>query len=194
MSISERWQLWQVEYRRRKALDNRPALFAPSIVEAMAFAGRWLAGVSGIGVALSISAMLSSYTSLTSVDAEHICLASQFVSRTMREGRATALDFFIAGVLALIAASIPRLMWVRRNIKLHDLLREDTKPVHFSQWASSYSETKVFILCFVFQLTPLLYAIFSFFAGLGHAFGPHLLLSPEAIQSTWQEFKTACGH
>jgi hypothetical protein len=186
--------LWLVEYRRRKALDNRPALFAPSAVEGMAFFGRWLAGVSGIGVALSISAMFSSYTSLASVDAEHICVASQFVSRTMREGRATALDFITTGFLALIAASIPRAAWVSRNIKLHDLLREDTKPVRFSQWASSYSETKVVILCFVGQIIPLLIAVPFFRTGLDHAFGPHLLLSAEAIQSIWQGFKTACAH
>lgn len=194
MSISEWWQLRLVEYRRKKALDERPALFAPSFVEGTAFVGRWLAGASGICVALSISVMFSSYTSLTSVDAEHICLASQFVSHTMREGHATAIDFIRAGLLALIAASIPRAAWVLRNDKLHGLLREDTQPVRFSQWASSYSEKKVAILWVVGQFIPLMIAANSFLAGVDHALGPHLPLSSEAIQLVWQGFETACGH
>jgi hypothetical protein len=193
LSNKERWHKWLVDYRRRPAIDNRPALFTPSLVAVGAFVGRWLAGASGIGAALSVSAMFSSYTSLTSVDADHICIASQFVSRTMREGRTTALDFIVAGGLGLIAAMTPRIAWISHNISLHDLLQEDTKPVRFELWASAYSETKVFMIFGLFQLIPLLIAVNVFRAGLDHAFGPHMLLSAEAIQSMWRGFNGACG-
>jgi hypothetical protein len=193
LSITERWHKWLAEYPRRQAIDNRPSRFTSSLVAGGAFVGRWFAGASGIGAALAVSAMFSSYTSLTSVDADHICIASQFVSRTMREGRMTALDFIMAGGLGLIAAMTPRVAWISHNIKLHDLLLEDTKPVRFKQWASAYSETKVLIIFFLCQLFPLLIAVNVFRAGFDHAFGPHVLLSAEAIQSMWHRFNGACG-
>jgi hypothetical protein len=166
------------------------AWLVASSVEAMAYFGRWLAAACAVGTALSMSVMFSSYTSLTSVSPEQICVASQFVSRTMRGGRMTALDFMEAGLLALVAASFPKAASAWSNLKLP---RDDIKPVQFRDSTSTFSGARLTIFTVVFQLFPLLIGTGFFCAALHRVFGPNLPLSPEAIQSMWQEFKAACG-
>jgi hypothetical protein len=185
--LTQWWRERRERAQRRKALrDALPVGYEFLLFEVFVLLGRSFAGFNGIGMAISISVMGSSYTSLTSVNIDHICLASQFVSRTIQGGRTAAWQFFVGGLLAIVAAATPRAVWGWRNAK------EGTQPLPFSEWASGLSVTTVRLLFVFFQLTPLFVSFTLFLKGIGHAFG--LQLSPEAIQSMWHQFQLACGH
>lgn len=192
MSISERWRKWQADFKHRKMKVGKPNPHLLQIVEGGALVGRFLAGAHGVGLAVSLSAISSTYTSLASVDTDHICLASQFVSRTMREEHTAAIQFFCGGFLALVAATFPRVAWYWRSVQQYDLREEDTPPLSFQKWVSELSATHLFCLSGLFEFLPLGSSFYLFSLGLDHA--TNLRASPETIQSMWQGFKVVCSH
>jgi hypothetical protein len=200
LSISLWWQEWragaiqkrqerQAEIQRRIEADKRPARYAKPLVEGATTLGRFLAGANGVGLAASLTIIFSTYISLTSVDNEHICVASQFVSGIMQEGRLAAWDFFLGGLFAILAAGCSRFMWVKHNLVLHDSLSDLPAP-SFESWSSSYSESQLFLRSAVGQYIPIFVAFMFFLWGLGHGLG--LQVSSAGIQHNWQAYKAAC--
>jgi hypothetical protein len=186
------WNRYRTELKRRQAQDENPARFALSLAEGSALAGGIFAGAHGVGLAVSLSIMSSTYASLATVDMEHICVASRFVSSVVQEGRIAALQFFFGGVLAAVAASLPRAVWVLRNLHLRDRLEQNAASLPFEQWAAGYTEWNVTKKAVLFQVVPLSISCVLLLNGLVHALGLHA--SPESIQTLWQGFQATCGH
>ena len=201
MSISLRWQEWraaatqkrqkrQAQTQRQIEADKGPARYAKALVEGATTVGRFLVGANGVGFAASLTMYFSAYISLTSVDNEHICVASQFVSDVMQEGRLAAWDFFFGGIFALVAAGFSTGMWVRYNMALHDSVSDLPAP-SFESWISSYSEWGLFLRSAGWQWIPIVLASTLFLWGIGHGLG--LRVSYAGIQQNWQAYKVACG-
>jgi hypothetical protein len=199
-SISLWWQEWraraiqkrqerQAQTERRIEADKRPTTYAKTLVEGLTAVGRFLAAANGVGLAVSLTLMFSTYISLTSVDNEHICVASQFVSGVVQQGWLAAGDFLFSGILALVAVGWSKCMWVWHNMILHDSVSDLPAP-SFESWISSYSERELLNLALWFQVIPLLFSIICFFWGIGHGW---LRASPGVIQHNWQVYKAACG-
>jgi hypothetical protein len=191
-SIHAWWNRYRTELKRRQAQDENLARFALSLAEGSAMVGGVFAGVHGVSLAVSLSIMSSTYASLATMDMEHICVASRFVSRVVQEGHTASWQFFFGGVLAAVAASLPRVVWVSRNLHLHDRFEENAASLPFERWAAGYTEWRVTKLAIVFQAAPLFISFILLLNGLGHAMGLHA--SPESIQTLWQGFQAACGH
>jgi hypothetical protein len=136
--------------------------------------------------------MLSaSYTSLTTVDMEHICFASRFVSGLIGEENIAAWQFFFGGSFAVVVAGMPRGIWAYRNIRRQDMFVNSMSSLPFESWAKDWSEWRVKQLSSA-QMLLLFGSFVLLLLGLGHAMGLHLRSSPEAIQSLWHEIQAAC--
>jgi hypothetical protein len=201
LSISLWWQEWraaaiqkrqkcQAQTQRRIEAKKRPARYTKPLVEGATTVGRFLAGANGVGFAASLTIIFSTYISLTSVDNEHICVASQFVSGIVQEGRLAAWDFVFGGIFALFAAGWSKCMWVWHDIALHDSVSDLPAP-SFESWSSSYSEWQHFQRSAGWQCIPIVLAFVFFLWGIGHGLG--LRVYSSGIQHNWQAYKAACG-
>ncbi len=192
LGIRDRWTTWQLEIARRRKFDERSVGFVASVAGGCAVAGKFFAGVNGAGAVITASATISAYLSLATVDDKQICVASQFVSQSLRDGRFATLDFMAGGILALITASVPTTVLMWRNLRLHDLYKAHLKPLLPGMEFLGLSELTVAKICFFAQIVPIVVASYLFRSGLDYLFGPRLAHSASSIQSMWQTFIAAC--
>jgi hypothetical protein len=75
-----------------------------NFIEYMSFIGKWFAAFYGACVLASIGFIIAAYTSLTSVS--DICVAAHFVAEAVKLGQSAAREFFMCGLLSIIAAAV----------------------------------------------------------------------------------------
>jgi hypothetical protein len=137
-AISRLQAWWESFQQSRRSDRSRPASYALVAAKRASAAGLWLAAVNGVALVVTFSWFGETYLTL-----KGDCVSRLFTFQALDVARILARWFVVAAAFALIAARLPTMVGMVRNVHQHRFKPPTTAPLQPGQELDGWSEHRV---------------------------------------------------